>query len=111
MRNDTGTDIGTWSNDITTTGTSITTSTWNVTQTKIIADGDNIIIYGLDGDNYIMIKNTSLVNFKFNANVHNVCDGELKFNFSGVETKNFKIPDYIPEEQHVKFIKGKFKVE
>ena len=82
---------------------------------SIIADGKNLIIgYNLPGSkgmNYFCLKNVGLKNFQFDIPYDDIPQGQLDFNFLDSESKSFKIPDHIPQEQHTKYIKEQFDLE
>ncbi len=82
--------------------------------TQFIGDGDNLIIGynlpGVKGTTYFCLKDVYIKELLLSMSASEIPTGDIHFNFLESESKSFTIPDHIPKEQHVTYIKEQFKI-
>ncbi len=83
--------------------------------TQFIGDGKNLIIgYDFPGSletTYFCLKNVYIKDLSLNISAIEIPAGDMHFNFMESESKSFMIPDHIPKEQHIAYIKEQFNIE
>jgi hypothetical protein len=84
-------------------------------ENSMIVDGNTIIVSCFLNDTnkltYFCLRDTKIKDVVISMNYGHKPHGNVDFDFSDAETKSFDIPDYIPKEQHVKYIKNQFNIE
>jgi len=88
-------------------------NTWR--KSNIIVDDDNIIVschlQETGKLTYFCLKNTEIKDVVLSINYGHKPRCNIDFDFSDSESKSFDIPNHIPKEQHVKYIKEQFNLD
>ncbi len=83
------------------------------TKPRIMANGTDLILSddgpGIINNKYIRFKDATMVDMSINRSQDAYTQLTVTFNvYAGFDTKNIEIPNYLPVEQHPRYVQGVF---